>query len=362
MVDSVYARGMILVLTATTAACALVVGAVRAEADNEYRWTNVVMKAPFPARDGAGALVHQDRMWLIGGWDSRNDADFPLDTVNDVWSSSDGAAWRLERKNTFGLPTFDPSREWEGRHTAGYAIHQGKMWIIGGDPIQGHYQNDVWNSEDGRTWHWVNRDHPVPWGPRALHYTAAFQGKLWVMGGQTLPQFASAPERFCDDVWNSEDGVHWTLVPQEGERWAPRGMIGGAAVFKGRLWILGGGSYDTPGAPQRRFYNDVWSSADGAHWTRHLDCAPWAPRQYHDVAVFDEKLWVLEGWNQENRNDVWHSEDGVEWREVPDTPWAPRHAASVFVYQDALWMVAGNNMQSDVWKLERVKGDEPCEP
>ena len=54
-----------------------------------------------------------------------------------------------------------------------------------------------------------------------------------------------------------------------------------------------------------------------------------------------------------NRNDVWYSADGVNWHEVPNTPWKPRHAASVFVHDDALWMVAGNNMESDVWKLQR---------
>jgi hypothetical protein len=117
--------------------------------------------------------------------------------------------------------------------------------------------------------------------------------------------------------------------------------------------VLGGGTYETPTSPHRRFFSDVWSSADGARWERHTSRAPWAPRQYHDVAVFDDRLWVLEGWNQSNRNDVWHSADGVTWEEVPHTPWAPRHAASVFVYGDALWMVAGNNMESDVWRLTR---------
>jgi hypothetical protein len=65
-------------------------------------------------------------------------------------------------------------------------------------------------------------------------------------------------------------------------------------------------------------------------------------------------MWVLEGWNQVNRNDVWYSSDGVNWHELPDTPWNPRHAASVFVYNNALWMVAGNNMEKDVWKLQRT--------
>ena len=98
----------------------------------------------------------------------------------------------------------------------------------------------------------------------------------------------------------------------------------------------------------------MWSSADGIHWEQHTESAPWMARQYHEVAVFDDRLWVMEGWNQENRNDVWYSSDGASWQELPDTPWDPRHAASVFVYDDALWMVAGNNMEQDVWKLERV--------
>ena len=112
--------------------------------------------------------------------------------------------------------------------------------------------------------------------------------------------------------------------------------------------------------------NDVWSTKDGVNWELHTESAPWTPRQYHDVAVWDDKLWVMEGcYNADairsmdeaegswNRNEVWFSEDGVSWEEVPDTPWAPRHAASPFVYDDALWIVAGNNMFPDVWKLVR---------
>ena len=132
-------------------------------------------------------------------------------------------------------------------------------------------------------------------------------------------------------------------------------MIGGSAVFKGRIWMLGGGTYDTPLTPTRKFHNDVWSSADGVDWKRHIENAPWRPRQYHDVAVWDDRLWVLEGYRIDSGNlkDVWHSTDGVHWREVADTPWKVRHAASVFVYDDALWIAAGNNMEPDVWKLQR---------
>ncbi|HPO16188.1 MAG TPA: hypothetical protein PLI09_22325 [Candidatus Hydrogenedentes bacterium] len=334
---------------------AIVFGGTTNAADPVYRWVNVSMKAPFAARDGAGALVYENKMWLIGGWNSRNETYFPRDCVNDVWSSTDGATWVMERPNTFGTPDFNPDHEWEGRHTSGYVVHQGKMWVVGGDPIQGHYQNDVWNSSDGKNWTCVNKGKPVPWGPRVLHYTLAFQDKIWVMGGQTTPEYAPAEEKFYNDIWNSTDGIHWNRVIPEGRHWCPRGLIGGNVVFKNQMWILGGGTYDTPQTPQRKFFNDVWSSADGIQWTLHTDSAPWYPREYHDVAVFDDKMWVMEGWNKENRNDVWYSADGIHWQEVPGTPWKPRHAASVFVYQDALWIVTGNNMESDVWKLECVK-------
>ena len=60
------------------------------------------------------------------------------------------------------------------------------------------------------------------------------------------------------------------------------------------------------------------------------------------------------GYSGQNRNDVWYSSDGVNWYEQTKTPWKPRHAASVFIHNDSLWMVAGNNMESDVWRLERV--------
>jgi len=320
-----------------------------------YRWVRVTGRAPFAPRDGAGALSYKGRMWLIGGWNPLDKASFPRICSNDVWSSADGSAWTLERPNTFLDSSFDAEQDWEGRHTAGYVVHRGAMWIVGGDPLQGHYQSDLWCSEDGRAWRNVSPGRPAPWGPRALQYTVTFRDRIWLMGGQTVPPFAPSEEIFYDDVWSTDDGLHWERTVPAHPRWPQRGMIGGSAVLRDRIWLLGGGRYDTPKVPERVFFNDVWSSRDGEHWECHTEHAPWTARQYHEVAVFDGRLWVLEGWNHGNRNDVWYSEDGADWHEVPDTPWAPRHAASVFVHDDALWMVAGNNMESDVWRLERAE-------
>ncbi|NQU11691.1 hypothetical protein HQ590_12930 [bacterium] len=308
----------------------------------EYRWHIITNQTEFAPRDGAGALVFKDKMWLLGGWNPWDPLSFPRTCNNEVWSSTNGKKWKLE---VLQAP-------WEGRHCAGYVVHQDKMWIVGGDCSHGHYQEDVWSSVDGVNWDRVCES--APWGLRTLHHTLAFQDKIWVMGGQTSPAHAPSEEVFYSDVWNSSDGKTWERVTANAP-WGPRGMIGGSVVFNDRMWILGGGTSDTPTRPRREAHNDVWSSADGIEWIQQSDAAPWHPRQYHDVAVYDNKMWVLEGYILEgyNLNDAWYSSDGVEWAEVLYTPWAARHAASVFVYQDALWMVAGNNMTADVWKLMR---------
>ena len=131
--------------------------------------------------EGAGALVLHGRMYFIGGWNPGDKKNFPRICNNEVWSSSDGKSWVLEKKNSFLDRSFDLASDWEGRHTAGYAVLHDMLWIVGGDVNQGHYHFDVWNSSDGKQWNYVNKNHPVPWGPRALHYTVVHQNKIWVI-------------------------------------------------------------------------------------------------------------------------------------------------------------------------------------
>jgi len=327
------------------------------EREADYTWTRVTGHAVFTGRDGAGALVYDNKMWLIGGWNPSDKKTNPLhsDCNNEVWNSSDGIRWRKIKPNTHINRAFDPAADWEARHTAGYAVYKNKMWIVGGDPLLGHYQYDVWNSSDGRSWDLANRSNPVPWGPRVLHYTFVFLDRMWILGGQTLPQFAPAEEVFYHDLWNTVDGINWEKIRMVHPFTPCRGMIGGSAVMNGRVWLLGGGTYKTPGRPEYSYQNDVWSSADGLVWERHLEHAPWQGRVYHNVAVFDNCLWVMEGqgMNGKNLRDVWYSSDGINWKELPGTPWKERHAASVFVYREGLWIVAGQHMGRDVWKLVR---------
>lgn len=304
-----------------------------------YRWALVSDRAPFAPRDGAGALTLGGRMWLLGGWNPRGET--PCACNSEVWCSRDGVRWRCA---TAEAP-------WEGRHAAGWVVHEERLWVIGGDANQGYHQRDIWSSRDGVSWDRVLPE--APWGPRCFQHTYSFEGRLWVMGGQTMPEYAAVPEIFYDDIWCSEEGRQWTRLVEHAP-WPPRGNSSVPIVFDDRLWIIGGGTYNTPQHPDRRVYNDVWHSADGVTWERAVEHAPWAPREFHDVAAWDGRLWVLGGWSGESRSDVWHSADGVHWEELPGTPWAPRHGAGVFVHREALWVVAGSHLEADVWRLERA--------
>ncbi len=325
----------------------------------EYKWTEVTKAAAFCQRDGAGAATYRGKMWLLGGWGDDPEGGPRHVGFNDVWNTTDGLRWTQIRPHTLS-----GTGVWEGRHCGGYVVFADQMWIVGGDPLLKHYQNDVWNSTDGIAWQQATAN--APWGQRNLHVTMVHDGKIWVMGGQTVPQFVpDVPEAFYNDVWSSTDGVNWTQVTSHAP-WSPRGMIQGSVEFNGRMWLLGGGTYDTPAHPTRLFYNEVWSSADGVQWRKDAD-APWAPRQYHSVAVFDNKMWVMAGGNLStpgyNRNDVWYSSDGANWTELPNTPWPTRHAGTAFVHDGHLWMVAGSHPGStpihDVWRLAR-DDNSPC--
>jgi len=299
-------------------------------------WEKVIDHAAFTPRDGAGELVFDGKMWLFGG--------YPSSASNEVWSSTNGRDWML----------VNPKAAWPGRHSAGYVVYDNRMWIMSGDGIP-----DVWYSSDGINWT-LATDNP-PWGRRYKPIVFVFRDKIWLMGGWIYwDQNGNIIENDVgfNDIWSSTDGIHWNLESQHAA-WQPRGIIHGSVVFDGKVWILGGGLYGWTNMQKDYsadvYYNDVWSSPDGIHWTQVLEHAPWIPRQHHNVAVYDNKMWVLAGHNYQVdpvntlRNDVWYSSDGRNWQELRGALWSPRHAASVFVYNNSLWIVAGY-LVNDVWK------------
>lgn len=248
-------------------------------------WTRVTETAPWLHSDLPMTLAFGDRMWIMGGW---HNGRLPGHSAsNQVWCSTDGAAWTLATARA----------GWSPRLAAALVAFEGKMWLLGG--TENYYfgdrkslKNDVWRSADGVHWELVTAD--AGWAPRAYHQAVVLGNRIYVFGGGSY-----VPEYFAlNDVWASEDGAHWTRVT-EAAPWHPR-LWFSSAVYRDRMWVLGGWSND----PSRN-WGDVWYSKDGAAWTQLLSNTVWKERHEHSAFVFQDKLWVAGGHAQPLNSEVW---------------------------------------------------------
>ena len=172
------------------------------------------------------------------------------------------------------------------------------------------------------------------------------------------------------------DLYRWEEVKAEGEKWSARwGHT--SVVFQGKIWVMGG--------RDKKYLNDVWSSADGANWTESTPPGDatkdtdggdgkaanwWTARRTHTSVVFKDKIWVLGGRDSTGTlNDVWSSADGSTWTE--STPpgnarkitsgtgknwWGARFAHTSVVFPPdrtgkRIWVMGGTIIDrfNDVW-------------
>lgn len=308
------------------------------------QWRQASASNSWAGRDGAGLLSLGDDLFILGGWNP-SVHPWPAYTCSEIWKSSDrGATW-----------TQLADAPWEKRHTAGWLVHNNKLWVIGGDVNTGHYQKDVWSSPDGTNWTQVSGAAlPLAMG-RTLHQVFSHAGKMWIVGGQTMDEFTPGHEStkpgspYYDDVWSSEDGVTWEQV-SSGNAWSPKASIIGSAVKDGFMWLIAGGAYDTESNP-RVYKFDVWRSADGVTWTQTTSDGGFPARQYNCAVTLGEDLVLIAGYGGANIADAWASTDGTLWRELRGVPWEARHAASVATHKGEVMLLGGPLSDTAVWAL-----------
>ena len=318
-------------------------------------------KAPFLQRDGAGALYFNNELFLAGGWLPNPDV-FPKYTSNDVWKSSDdGVTWQMIKGNT--RPSNNHSLDgWEGRHTAGYVMHNGEMFIVGGDANRGYHINDVWKSSDGANWELVNKT--PPWAPRALHLSFSYNGYIYVIGGQTMPLFVddnNLDEIYYRDIWRSTDGKKWEKVIVKGDLFTHRGGGGSAIVLNDEVYIVGGFTYNHIVNNNRDVWTDVWKSSGNLDYWEKIGKTPVNEAgdgfMYHNLASFDNKLWLIGGLrlrtNKPDTNEIWFSSNGLNWEQVSCSPLKKTHARTVFSTDNSIVITGG--MSRKVWRIRRIK-------
>jgi len=236
---------------------------------------------------------------------------------------------------------------------------------------------------DVSSYSWNNIRPTVPfapnmWAPRAGLQAVELRNDLYVMGGRGPFSFETATRLF-GDVWKSSDaGATWTRTAQwqqgqEGpQMWRPRAYFG-SVTHRGRMFVIGGQNFETapnpiypdgcaflppgvpclPFIPASTFFDDVWSSKDGATWTAETIDAPWPGRAGLSAVVHKGAIYVLGGSQGDDAStggtgrilfdDVWMSRDGRNWEEVvaQGPKWAPRAGAAVISKNGYIYVLGG---------------------
>lgn len=293
----------------------------------ENSWRSIANQDSWSPRDGAGAVVLDGKVYLLGGWNHKT-------VVNEVWATDDLKTWnRL------------PDAPWQPRHGAGWVVHKNKMYVVGGDLI-----DDVWTSTDGVDW--ILLASQAPFGERYTPIVHSNGEHIYLYGGQywtTVWWCSNRPDCLPaapKDVWRSKDGAIWEKVIADAP-WTGRALIHGSLFFDEEIFLVGGGLKNATGRLSETYaeFTDIWSSRDGVTWQKKTDNMGFLGRTHFSVLSTSHGCYVSDGsvGLQSNvSNDFFYAQDCLhfEQMEVPvDLP--ARHASSLFEFNGSIVVLGG---------------------
>jgi hypothetical protein len=135
-------------------------------------WRRELAFAPWSPRAYHAAVVHDAKLWVLGGGDyvPRYEAR------NDVWCSSDGIHWEQITDHA----------AWAPRIWFSAVVYRERIWVLGGwsnNPSKNW--GDVWHSRDGKNWTQLRSN--VVWKARHEHSAYVLNDRIYVAGGHAQP-------------------------------------------------------------------------------------------------------------------------------------------------------------------------------
>lgn len=214
---------------------------------NGADWKIETEAAGWSPRMCGGLVVHNNRMWVLGGVQKYYFGD-DSDLKNDVWSSADGVTWEQATEQA----------PWAPRAYIAPVVLNGRIYVFGGGNYlpNAAFHNDVWSSSDGKEW--TRETAEAPWQGRIWFTSAIYREQMWILGGWSNKP--STPPRHggnFGDVWYSRDGKTWKEYKTE-VSW-PQRHEHSTYVFQDKLWVVTG---MTP-----PLNNEVWSLDLPKDWT-----------------------------------------------------------------------------------------------
>jgi hypothetical protein len=153
-------------------------------------WTQETAHAPWSPRAYHAAVVHDGKLWVIGGGNYVPE----YHALNDVWCSSDGVNWERVTQDA----------PWSPRLWFSAVTYRDRIWVLGGwSDRPSKNWGDVWYSRDGARWTQLRSN--VAWKERHEHSAYVFKDRIWVAGGHAQP--------LSSEVWSLEVPEGWFEEP-----------------------------------------------------------------------------------------------------------------------------------------------------
>eukprot|EP01084_Bolivina_argentea_P001787 3295_1 len=268
-------------------------------------WSLINAQAAFSVRASPHGVTANGIFILTGG---RNGTDT---MHNDVWRSNDqGKTWE----------SVSLSAPWEARAYHFCVMLNNSLFVMGGQGGNGLFEffDDIWRSDDlGKTWKLIV-EH-APWGKRAGGYSFVYDNEIYLMAGAYCDPIdfpcnkQNGSRHYFDDVWKSNDGIHWQQISTGNSCMKREGII--VVEKDGNFYAFGGDNgFEGP------YFNDVWQSTDkGNTWSEITLHAEWSERTGQVGVLLGKYLIVFGGFP--DLTDMWRSIDGKIWELVTDNCW-----------------------------------------
>src|SRR5579871_43421 len=215
---------------------------------------------------------------------------------NGVFSSGDGVNWTKVSQQY--QPSFMTNRLEEG-----VLAFNGNLWVMGGEGPEGinFSLSDVYKSPDGANW--SNVTNSAGFGNRTRFNATVFNGNMYIVGG-----YMNGANLTNEVNWSS-DGSNWSGASAA----FPARSNPGLVSFNGKLWVIGG-----MGVHTYDVFDDIWASPDGTNWSQVTPIGPYFSSRVGPSLVVDYNGLWLWGGQQSGATDsnVWFTQDGVHW--VPE--------------------------------------------
>jgi len=301
-----------------------------------YAWTEVTDSATTTTRDGSEAIYFSGKHWLFGGW------NVSTASHNEIWNSTDAVTW-----DSIGTAA------WQDAHTFFVCQIGDTLFKMGAD-IQTP-DSTTYKSTDGITWAEISSDNGLDSLVLMGFILSPNKDTVFAYGGQRGLVGQTPDTTIVEDSIFISLNNGRTFTSVDTPPWTGGNMWEAVIYYDNRYWKVGGGAYTV--GHQRAVYN----STDGISWTL-VGNVPFTPSQYHQLEVFDNRLWVIGGYHYEapsgDQNRVFYTTGGKAWIEVETTPWEIRHALSGWIAGSSLYTFggtgAGNTGYKDVQKLTRT--------